>query len=246
MQSRPCTGSFRERPPVLLLIPHATLTAPLPPPPSSRCSQPRLKKRAVPKITFLEDRLLGKFRAAHPAADALQTPALFTEQRAVSSLFIEQQMAALRAGLSEGEAFTAAQDWMLSHSARVFPRLHAPAHVMAAAAHTPRTLDAMRKRLEKSTLEQLQVAQWALGDTFAAPPRPPPKDLTRVKAGQADVVGLRARSRELQLPRAPLSEGERQLMAARRAEVEAREAKDAAAALEGMPSTKRLIPLPGE
>ena len=117
---------------------------------------------------------------------------------------------------------------------------------MAAAAHTPRTLDAMRRRLERSTLEQLQVAQWALNDTFTLPPRPPPRNLTRVKAGEADLVGLRARSKELQLPRPPLTEEELRLIATQRATVEAREAAEERAAAEGMPSTTRRIPLPGE
>jgi hypothetical protein len=217
-----------------------------PPPPSPLPSQPRLKKRDVPKITFLEDRLMRKFRSAHPAAAAMESPTLFTGERTVSSLFIEQQMAALRTGQSEAEAFASAQAWMLSHSARVFPRLHPAAHVMAAAAHSPRTLDATRKRLEENTLRQLRVAQWALSESFHIPEPPPKRDSALARAGAADVLGLRARSRELQLPRPPLTENELQALAKARAGVQAREAKEEAEAEADVPKVPRKIPLPDE
>ncbi len=189
---------------------------------------------------------MRKFRSTHPAAAAMEAPSLFTGARTVSSLFIEQQMAALRTGQSEAEAFASAQAWMLSHSARVFPRLHPAAHVMAAAAHSPRTLDAARKRLEENTLRQLQVAEWALGKTFHVPQPPPRRDLAQLRGGGADALGLRARSRELQLPRPPLAEAELQQIAQARAAVEAREAAEEAEAEADVPKMKRVLPLPDE
>ena len=188
---------------------------------------------------------MRRFRAAHPAAASMESPSLFTGARTVSSLFIEQQMAALRTGQSEAEAFSSAQAWMLSHARHVFPRLHPAAHVMAAAAHSPRTLDAARKRTEANTLRQLRVAQWALQETFHLPEPPPIKDLAPLKAGETDVFGLRARSRELQLPRAPLTEGELQALAKARAAVAAREAAEEEAAVgDEPPKVQRKIPLP--
>ncbi len=127
--------------------------------------QPRLKRRDVPQITFLEDRLLRRFReknAAIAAFDRGAPAAGGAFSRTIAAQFIEQQLARMRGGADEAAAFRGARAWMLTEGPRLFPALSLPAHVRAAATAAPADVAAARVAADEALAAQLAGIREAL------------------------------------------------------------------------------------
>jgi len=123
----------------------------------------------------------------------------------VTRQFIEEQMAAMRTGMSEEAAYAATRGWLLDNGPRLFQQLSLPNNVKRIAMQTPVSLGASRvvkenalagqvERLRRLLAREREKDEQLLDSSGLAVVRPE-------IAEKRKAVQLRTRSKELELPR---------------------------------------------
>lgn len=130
--------------------------------------QPRIPKASVPKLTFMEDGLLRQFEARNPAIAAFDRPGPTGERGAphktVAAQFVEQQLAAMREGRTQGEAYDVARAWLLDNGPRLYSQLAVPPEVEATLAQTPASIALARQQADEALTAQLEEVRGALAE----------------------------------------------------------------------------------
>ncbi len=168
--------------------------------------QPRIKKKEVPSITFLEDRLVRRFQARNPSIAAFdrQRGGAQASLPTVTRQFIDQQMEAMRNGTSEVAAYAATRNWLLGNGPRLFAQLDVPAQLRGVVAQSPSGLRRARGDEDAELLQQIRATQEALREggasrDAASRAGPQAKQSAAFKAREA--LAKRALSLDPQLPR---------------------------------------------
>lgn len=90
---------------------------------------PRIKKRDVPTVRFLEDRLIREFDSRNPMLaqfdnkernSKVRVPGFSGPPPSIAAQFAQKQVEFMKANMSEAEAYQQAQLWMLENGKKVF------------------------------------------------------------------------------------------------------------------------------
>lgn len=89
-----------------------------------------------PSATTL-NALCSDFKRQNAAIARFDVPAPdAADRRTVAQLFVERQVAAMRGDLSQKQAYSVAQQWMMENGKELFERLNVPDHVKEAIVST--------------------------------------------------------------------------------------------------------------
>jgi hypothetical protein len=85
---------------------------------------PRLKKKYIPRIRFVEDRLMREFTARNPSLKTLDERN-FARGRtsSIAAQFVEEQLRQMRADKSEAASFDVASKWLVENGAKVLKKV---------------------------------------------------------------------------------------------------------------------------
>lgn len=135
---------------------------------------PRRKKKEIPVLRFVEDRLIRNFEVRNPMITAHDSFDLSSGENTVAGTFAAKQLEAMAADVPEEESYKVAEDWTVEHGREMIDKLNLEADVLSGLERNPveEDMSPAQRRQELFHQQWLSIKQGLRQDLIENPPPP--------------------------------------------------------------------------